>query len=496
MKKFKFFSMLFAVAMMAIACNPIDPNEVDPDDDGGATGETLFSEELTSSFGTMTTYDVAGDQSWEIDSYGYAKISGYGDSAYNVNEDWMITPDVSLEEVTVAKLTFETVARYFSDLSTETTIWVSEDYVEGDPNNATWTQLECALTDASDWTFAAAPDVDLTPYAGKVIRVAFKYVSTDSKAGTWEVKNVVISNAQAQVEEGGSTDAEGSGTESDPYNVAGAIDNQGDYGWVQGYIVGVYNFDASSKFVFAADTVDTSLLIADETGTPAVYMSVQLPSGAVRDGINLKDFPANLGQKVLLYGSLEAYCGIEGLKSVTYAVIGDVEYGIKPTDTSGAVLNETFATSLGDFTTQSVYGDQVWAWGNYLTYDGYAIISGFANNVSNVNEDWLISPALDLSGRDATVVSFDHTGKLFDAPTSNLTLWVSSDYTSGLPETATWEEVSITNYMTGLDWTFVNSGEITLPASVQGLTNVSIAFKYVSTSDLSGTWEIQNVVVK
>ncbi len=453
----------------------------------------FFSEDLTSSFGTMTTYSVYGGQTWEIDSYGYAKISGYEDSAYNVNEDWLITPRVSLENANAAKLTFETVARYFSDLTTEATIWVSEDYVEGDPNNATWTQLECALTDASDWTFAAAPDVDLTPYAGKVIRVAFKYVSTDSKAGIWEVKNVVISEGQAEVvEDVGSEDAEGSGTESDPYNVAAAIDNQGDYGWVQGYIVGVYNFNASSQFVFGADTINTSILIADETGTPAVYMSVQLPSGDVRDGINLKDNPGNLGQMVQLYGSLEAYCGIEGMKSVTYAVINGVGYGIKPIDTSTAIYTESFASSLGDFTVADITCPSsltsIWEYASsYQCAKATSYSSG-----KNAGESYLVSPAIDLSGVSTATLTFQNAGSYFTTAEEEFQLWVSTT-SDGTSFDSGWTQLTIDNYSTG---SFVWALATINIDAYAGESAVRFAFRYIGTTTSSSTWEIKEFIIQ
>ena len=44
-------------------------------------------------------------------------------------------------------------------------------------------------------------------------------------------------------------------------------------------------------------------------------MPVQLPSGSIRTELNLKDHPENLGKKVQITGSLEAYFSVPGLKS-------------------------------------------------------------------------------------------------------------------------------------------------------------------------------------
>ena len=55
--------------------------------------------------------------------------------------------------------------------------------------------------------------------------------------------------------------------------------------------------------------------------------------------------------------------------------------------------------------------------------------------------------------------------------------------------------MTISNYPTGKDWNFVNSGSIKIPEAYIGKT-VRIAFKYESTSTVATTWEIKNLEVK
>ena len=59
---------------------------------------------------------------------------------------------------------------------------------------------------------------------------------------------------------------------------------------------------------------------------------------------------------------------------------------------------------------------------------------------------------------------------------------------------ASWTQVTIPTYMTGLDWNFVNSGAISL-AGFNNQPSVFVAFKYTSSATLSGTWEIKNVKI-
>ena len=84
----------------------------------------------------------------------------------------------------------------------------------------------------------------------------------------------------------------------------------------------------------------------------------------------------------------------------------------EPEDEPSAILpvSETFETGMGSFTTQSVSGDQVW---EYSAQYKYMSISGYVATVNNANEDWLISPKIDLSGVTAAKLTFDHVARYF-----------------------------------------------------------------------------------
>jgi hypothetical protein len=161
--------------------------------------------------------------------------------------------------------------------------------------------------------------------------------------------------------------------------------------------------------------------------------------------------------------------------------------------TNGAtMLNETMLTqpSFNTFTAQNVSGDQVW--GSRSTYG--ATMSGYANSVSNANEDWLISPVLDLSAATFAVLTFDHArgpANSMSISTDNFTLWVSVNYTDGAPATATWTQLTIPAHGTKA-WEYAPSGNICLPL---GFSNTRFAFKYLCTDSESATWEVKNVLV-
>lgn len=122
-----------------------------------------------------------------------------------------------------------------------------------------------------------------------------------------------------------SGDAKGTGTKDDPFNVVAASAGSGN-AWVKAYIVGWIegqkleegaHFDGSS-------TVASNLLIADSPDETNVAncMPVQLPGGSeARTALNLVDNPDNYKKEVMLFGSLEKYFGVQGVKSVSDFVI-------------------------------------------------------------------------------------------------------------------------------------------------------------------------------
>lgn len=98
--------------------------------------------------------------------------------------------------------------------------------------------------------------------------------------------------------------------------------------YVQGYIVGWIdgmNLKTGCKFTLPASSATNLLLAGSSSETDYNYcIPVQLPSGSVRNALNLLDNPENLGHEVILCGSHEKYFGGNGLKSISkYEWVGD-----------------------------------------------------------------------------------------------------------------------------------------------------------------------------
>lgn len=161
--------------------------------------------------------------------------------------------------------------------------------------------------------------------------------------------------------------------------------------------------------------------------------------------------------------------------------------------TGAVIYSEEFSNDLGKMTPISVAGAQTW---RVNTAYKNANMSGFADGKSNANEDWLVSPAFDLTAAKSFAINFEHTinkGNVANMK-SEQTLWASDNY-SGDVKSATWTQVTITTYPTGTDWTYVKSGAINLPTSLLGKANVVFAFKYLATDASSANWQIRALKV-
>lgn len=118
----------------------------------------------------------------------YMKASAYVNKTNYAAESWLVSPAVDLTQATTATLTFTHIINFGKDLmSTNQTLWVSE------ANTENWEQVTIpTYPDGNSWEEAESGDIDLSKYAGKTIKLGFKYISTSSSAATWEVYNVKV----------------------------------------------------------------------------------------------------------------------------------------------------------------------------------------------------------------------------------------------------------------------------------------------------------------
>ena len=178
--------------------------------------------------------------------------------------------------------------------------------------------------------------------------------------------------------------------------------------------------------------------------------------------------------------------------NINYKTDGTPPTADATTENIATISNEGFDTDFGTWTPYSVVGDQVWEWADYGNPPGCAKMNGFAGSALE-NEDWLISPSLDLTGYIDITFGFDQARNY--ASNEGLLVLISTDYDgTSDPNTGTWDD--ITSFYTFPDpgsWSFMDAGTYDISTYTSSATY--IAFVYNSTTADASTWEVDNAEV-
>ena len=141
---------------------------------------------------------------WSFDSRGFMKASAFKSNTNYDAESWLISPVVDLATAQNPALTFAHATNYFTSVAKaqeETSVWVREE-------GGAWVAIEGVNYPTSlGWTFADSGSLDLSAYKGKKVQIGFKYTSTETKAGTWEIQNFKLDDASVGPVEPGVTTA-------------------------------------------------------------------------------------------------------------------------------------------------------------------------------------------------------------------------------------------------------------------------------------------------
>lgn len=287
----------------------------DPVDPEIATVNTFpYEEAFSNSLGKFYIKDVTLPEGFTYiwaKNNSYVKASAYKSGIY-ASESWLISPYIDLTSATAPVFTFNHALNKFNsvdEMKEQATLWIKEK--DGD-----WTQLSgMNYTENNDWTFISAGEFDLSSYKGKTIQIGFKYVSTTASAGTWEIKEFALTD--------GEEDPNVKGGENNPYTVEEIMafdpDNTESLPatkvWVKGYIAGCVNTEKGNE-LSTGDAVASNLALSS-TGVVTSVIPVQLPTGAVRTALNVADNAGNVGKEVLVYGNIQKYCGVAGVKNTS-----------------------------------------------------------------------------------------------------------------------------------------------------------------------------------
>ena len=189
-----------------------------------STEVSYFSDDFsTHSVATSSPYVVIGENGWmskdvraslnwycrTYSSNNYAQITSNNSGA--INESWMISKEINLQTSIAPKFTFDVTIGYWN--ASCLSVWISENF-DGTPagiTTATWTEISSNFTipvipTSGYGTATNAGIADLTAYAGKKVRIAFKYngdgrpaadLGTDPKrTTTYQIDNIKVSETK------------------------------------------------------------------------------------------------------------------------------------------------------------------------------------------------------------------------------------------------------------------------------------------------------------
>lgn len=278
--------------------------------------------------------------------------------------------------------------------------------------------------------------------------------------------------------------------------------------WVHGYIVGTVNTSDATGYVLNDVTADFTVPTSVNSNLMLAYtpdekdwrncMTVQIQDD-VRNALNLKDHPKNLGKEVCIRGSLdEKYFGAYALKSTTAynwgnkgvagALVDD------PNVPEGSVtvwsktlknINTGFTFSQGEPETP---GFETWKYNEKFglvatggnSDKGLAIATDAMAISQEINLANFTQPRLQIHQAANYFKSVDN----FKKTCSTLISEAGSD---------NWEVIEFPQQPTGTSFTYSDSGYANLDAYAG--KKIKIAFRYTSTTELSGTWEIDKVTL-
>ena len=171
---------------------------------GGSTPDTpadgYINETFSKSFGSFTAKTIKGT-AWVIDSYGYAKATGYDFTSKTTtpSESYIVSKAIDLSASKGATLEFSYILRYVTKNGAavegvKNQVLITDNYT-GDPATTKWTDITGTMKEGTDWATWETYKHDLSAFKGKKNVVVALHYACAASSGTWEVKNLSVKEA-------------------------------------------------------------------------------------------------------------------------------------------------------------------------------------------------------------------------------------------------------------------------------------------------------------
>lgn len=342
-----------------------------------------------------TTVSVASDADWSIQDWNDrlgAFMNGFGADA--ASEDWLISPVADLSGDLFPILSFSTFVRFGGP---DMDVLVSNNYADGDPNDATWTSLGIDFSGLPEREWVAFDGINLAGMGSATTRLAFKYVSNGTGGGDGRLVGVdgvsvtlsesappllveaSVSTTQIPVGEPVSATASASGG-TGPYQFSWDFGDEATSDMAET----THTYTASGSYTVTLTVIDSGDEMAEQTFSIDVIEAGDLILDGVFDGADETPIP-------------EPW--------ISYSATSDADWLVE---------------SLGGRTG--------------------AVINGFGADAGS--DDWLISPPFDIVPWAQTTLSFDYYQR-FDGTGIEVLVGGAGDSAEGDPTTLHWLPVAV-----------------------------------------------------
>ena len=129
--------------------------------------------------------------------------SAFKDNASHESESWLVTPQIDLSRAKTPQFGFDHAFNKAPNFTEECTVLVSTNYT-GDVTTCDWEVIEWNLNEdgtlnipsGTSWTFQHTGYFDFSRFVGEKIHIAFRYTTANGVSGTWELKNLLLSEPE------------------------------------------------------------------------------------------------------------------------------------------------------------------------------------------------------------------------------------------------------------------------------------------------------------
>lgn len=161
----------------------------------------------------------------------------------------------------------------------------------------------------------------------------------------------------------------------------------------------------------------------------------------------------------------------------------------------GVLLDQSFTSSLGDFTSKAASGNLNW-YNDFSSamVTGYQDFNGDGQKENKPGVTFLVGPEIDFADVTEAHITINHALNYERGDiNANNSIVISKDYTGDVT-TATWEVLNYNTDGLGNSFTFVENN-VNIPAEYMGGKAV-IALRHTCSEKQSSTWEVKSLKVQ